>query len=138
MLDTNVLSELVKARPEKRVIEWIATIPDEALYVNVLALGELRHGVERLPAGARRERLRLWLENDLTDWFGPRVIAISAEVAAQWGRITASASRTLAVIDALTAATALAHNLRVVTRNVRDFEGTGVEIINPWNVTVDR
>ena len=132
LLDTNVLSELVRPRPEPRVQAWIASTPDTALHISVLTLGELRQGVERLPAGPRREKLRVWLETDLTEWFDDRVLPVTAQVADRWGRLVASAKRPLATIDSLTAATALTHGLRVVTRNVRDFALPGVEVFDPW------
>ena len=132
LLDTNVLSELVRPRPEPRVQAWFANTPDEALHISVLTLGELRQGVEGLAAGKRRERLRVWLENELPEWFGDRVIPVTAEVADRWGRLVAAAGRPLAAIDALAAATALTYGLRVVTRNVRDFSIPGLEVVDPW------
>jgi toxin FitB len=133
LLDTNVLSELVRPRPEPRVQAWFTNTPDEALHISVLTLGELRQGVEGLATGKRRERLRVWLENELPEWFGDRVIPVTAEVADRWGRLMAAAGRPLAAIDALTAATALTYGLRVVTRNVRDFSIPGLEVVDPWS-----
>ena len=132
MLDTNVLSELVKAKPNPQVLAWFDNTPDEALHVSVLTLGELREGVERLPVGPRREKLRLWLETELPNWFGSRILPVTIEVADRWGRLTALAGRPLAAIDSLIAATALVHGLRVVTHNTRDFALPGIEQIDPW------
>ncbi len=132
LLDTNVVSELARARPEPRVLSWFAGVADEALYLSVLTLGELRNGVESMPRGARRERLRNWLEHDLPGWFDDRLLPVDAAIADRWGRLTASAGRHLPAIDSLLAATALQHDLRVVTRNASDFELPGLEVVDPW------
>ena len=132
LLDTNVVSELARARPEAAVVEWISAVPDEALFLSVLTIGELRKAVEALPRGAKRESLRLWLERDLAGWFGERLLPIDAAVADRWGRLVAAAKSTPAAIDSLLAATALRHDLRLVTRNVADFAFPGLEVVNPW------
>ncbi len=137
LIDTNVISELVRAKPDAAVLDWFANIPDEALFLSVLTLGEIRKGVEKLASPedtARRERLRLWLEHDLRDWFGPRILPIGPDVADHWGRLLAQAGRPVPAIDSLLAATALHHDLRLVTRNIRDFDYAGLEVINPWGV----
>lgn len=107
-------------------------MPDDALYLSVLTLGEIRKGVERFSDSSRREKLRLWLEHDLREWFGPRILSIGPEVADRWGRLLADAGRPVPSIDSLLAATALHHELRFVSRNVKDFDYPGVEVINPW------
>lgn len=133
LLDTNIISELARAKPEPRVTRWLVEIPIESLFLSVITLGELRRGVEHLPAGARREKLRRWLERDLRDWLDSRLLPIDAKVADRWGRLVAAAPRTPPAIDSLLAATALEHDLRLVTRNERDFEFPGLTVINPWN-----
>lgn len=85
-----------------------------------------------LPAGPRRERLRLLVELDLPYWYGRRLLPVTIEVAERWGRLAAVVRRTLPRFDSLIAATALHYDLRVVTRNVRDFQFPGLEVINPW------
>jgi predicted nucleic acid-binding protein len=132
LLDTNVVSELARPKPERRVADWFADVADEALFLSVLTLGELRKGVESLPNGAKRERLRLWLETDLPTWFGGRLLTVDTAVAERWGRLLAGARRTPSAIDSLIAATALQHDLRLVTRNVADFDFVGLEVVNPW------
>ncbi|MBL8512982.1 MAG: type II toxin-antitoxin system VapC family toxin [Betaproteobacteria bacterium] len=132
LLDTNVVSELVKPRPDRYVLEWFARTPDHALHISVLTLGEIRKGVEKIADRTRREKLRLWLENDLPAWFGHQVLPVGTEVADRWGRLMADAKRTLPSIDSLLAATALHHELRIVSRNVQDFAPMGVEVVNPW------
>lgn len=105
---------------------------DEAHYLSVLTLGELRKGVELLPQGGKRERLRLWLESELPAWFGDRLLPLDAAVADGWCRLLAKIRRTPSTTDSLIAATALHHDLRIVTRNVADFEFPGLEVVNPW------
>jgi hypothetical protein len=132
LLDTNVISELVRPKPAKIVLEWFENIPSEALHISVLTLGEIRKGIEQMPDGMRREKLRLWLEHDLIDWFSTRVLQVDMPVADRWGRLLALAGRPLPSIDSLLAATALHHELRLVTRNQKDFNYPGLEVINPW------
>jgi predicted nucleic acid-binding protein len=133
LLDTNVLSELVRSRPEPRVVGWFEGAPESTLHVSVLTLGELRSGIEGMKlGGARRERLRLWLEHDLPERFGERVLPVSLRVADRWGRLVADADAPVPAIDSLLAATALVHGLRMVTRNKRDFLFAGLEVISPW------
>ena len=132
LLDTNVVSEMARPRPEQFVTDWFTGVADEALYLSVLTLGELRKGVELLPSGAKRERLRRWLEGELPAWFGERLLPVDAAVADRWGRLLAVTRRTVSTTDSLIAATALRHDLRVVTRNVADFEFPGLEVVNPW------
>jgi toxin FitB len=132
LLDTNVVSELVRKRPSSAVTTWFEMVPDAALHLSVISLGEIRHSVEAMRDGARRERLRLWLEQDLPGWFGSRLLPISASVADRWGRLLAETRRSVPALDSLLAATALHHDLRLVTRNVKDFRFRGLEVVNPW------
>ncbi len=134
LLDTCVLSETVRPRPDEGVIRWLSDLPDDALHISVLCIGELRKGIETMTEGSRRERLRLWLEHDLPQWFGDRVLPIDEAVAERWGLMLAQSGRTLLAIDSLLAATALHHGLRLVTRNVRDFRMDGLEVVNPWQM----
>lgn len=133
LLDTNVVSELVRRRPASAVTAWFEKIPDAALHLSVLSLGEIRQGVEALKDRAKKERLRLWLEQDLPAWFEDRLLPVSASVADRWGRLLAEVGRPIPAIDSLLAATALHHELRLVTRNVRDFRFPGLEVVNPWD-----
>lgn len=132
LIDTNVISELVRARPNSKVLAWFRETPDSALHLSVLTLGEIRHGVERLSDAARREKLRLWLENEIPARFESRLLPVDAAVADRWGRLISEVGRPLPAVDALLAATALHHGLRVVTRNDSDFEFPGLEVVNPW------
>lgn len=135
LLDTNVISELVRPKPDKTVLAWFGKVPDDALYLSTLSLGEIRKGVEQLADSSRREKLRLWLEHDLREWFGPRILPVGPEVADRWGRLLAQANRPIPSIDSLLAATALHYELRLVSRNVKDFGYSGLEVINPWEAS---
>ncbi|MFO0752678.1 MAG: type II toxin-antitoxin system VapC family toxin [Thermodesulfovibrionales bacterium] len=132
LLDTNVISETIRREPNRTVIGWLDQIPAEALFMSVLTLGEIRKGVEGLADGKRREKLRLWLEHELPGWFGNRVLPVEWAVADRWGRLLAEVGRPVPSIDSLLAATALHHELRLVTRNAGDFVYPDREVINPW------
>jgi toxin FitB len=133
LLDTNVVSELARPRPHPGVLRWFESVPDEALHLSVLSLGELRKGVELSADSRRRERLRVWLEIDVREWFEDRMIAVNANIAETWGQLLARVGRPVPAIDSLLAATALQSGLRMVTRNVSDFDYPGLETINPWD-----
>ena len=135
LLDTNVISELIKPRPDAKVASWISSIDEGLLSLSVLTFGEIRKGIAALPATARRARFEVWLDHDLTLRFAGRILPVDRPVADRWGRLSAEvASRkmVLPVIDGLLAATALHHNLTLVTRNGRDIEPTNVPFFNPW------
>ena len=133
LLDTNVISELVKAKPEPRVAGWIENIDESLLYLSVLTLGEIREGITSLRDGARRLSLEAWLDRDLALRFSDRIISIDLDVADRWGRIAGNArKKPLPVIDGLLAATALHCDLTLVTRNIADIAGSGVAVFNPW------
>lgn len=132
LLDASVLSELVRPRPSRRVLDWFRGIPGEALHLSVLTVGEIRSGVERLGPGARKEKLRVWLETDLVEWFEDRILPVDAAVADRWGRLLADVGRSVPAVGSLLAATALHHDLRLVTRNAKDFAYPGLEVVDPW------
>jgi predicted nucleic acid-binding protein len=133
LLDTNIISELVKVKPESRVTAWIKNIDESLLYLSVLTLGEIRKGITSLQDGARRVSLEAWLDHDLVLRFSDRILSIDLEVADRWGRIAGNArKKPLPVIDGLLAATALHYDLTLVTRNIADIAGSGVAVFNPW------
>jgi predicted nucleic acid-binding protein len=135
LLDTNCISELVRPKPEQRVIDWMEAADEGILYLSVLTLGEIRKGLAGLPQGKHRTRLETWLEVHLQARFAGRIVPIDAAIADRWGSIAAGARRkgkALPVIDGLLAATALHHNLTVVSRNARDFAHAQVQVLNPW------
>lgn len=135
VLDTSVISELVKKVPHEGVVSWLSRQDEESLYLSVLTLGELEKGISKLRASAHRDRLRTWLTRDLAARFADRLLPIDVAVAARWGMLAANAEKRgtpLPVIDSLIAATAMEHGFSVVTRNVTDFERCGVACVDPW------
>jgi predicted nucleic acid-binding protein len=135
LLDTNCISELVRPKPEPRVMEWIEAADEGMLYLSVLTFGEIRKGLAALPQGKRRTHLETWLEVDLQTRFTGRIMPIDVAIADRWGLIAAEAKRkgkALSVIDGLLAATALHYNLTVVSRNTSDFTSAHLQVLNPW------
>lgn len=132
LIDTNVVSELIRKKPDKNVIQWFEHVQDESLYLSVITLGELRKGIEKLSDKKRRQRLKLWMENEIPAWFEERILSIDRAVADKWGYIQAHSKRTLPAIDSILIATALHHDLAMVTRNIKDFDLPSLEVINPW------
>lgn len=135
LLDTNVVSELVRPRPDSRVAYWMESTDEELLFLSVLTLGEIRKGITALADPARKGRLETWLSRGLILRFEGRILAIDQAVADRWGQITGALAlqgSPLAVIDGLLAATALHHNLTLVTRNTRDVALTGAAVFDPW------
>ncbi len=135
LLDTNVVSELLRPLPDPRVRAWIASKDESLLYLSVLTLGEIRKGALLMPMGARSAALEAWLDDDLAARFARRILAVDRNVADTWGKLAAVAEKgALPVIDGLLAATALQHDLTLATRNVKDVAATGVPILNPWMI----
>jgi toxin FitB len=135
LLDTNCISEVVRAHPEPRVLSWLEATDERLLYLSVLTLGEIRKGVAGLPQSKRRRRLESWLELELQARFSGRVLPIDAAIADRWGILTVEAKQKglgIATIDGLLAATALHFNLTLVSRNVNDFASTPVLLLDPW------
>lgn len=135
LLDTNVVSEWTKARPDSGVVDWLAQIDEDAVFLSVVTFAELRHGIERLPASKRRKQLDEWLRSDLPLRFEQRIIQVDGAVADEWGRLVArhdALGRPIHAMDALIAATAQVHALTLVTRNTSDFEASVKSLVNPW------
>lgn len=135
LLDTSVISELVRAKPDARVTQWVDATDENLFFLSVLTLGEIRKGIAALPNAARRVSLEAWLETELRQRFGKRLLPIEEEVADRWGRLAGLArakGKSLPVIDGLLAATALHHNLTFVSRNAKDVATTGVSTFDPW------
>lgn len=131
LLDTNVVSEIRKKVPDRGVSAWLASVPDDELFLSVLVVGEIRQGIERL---ARRDLAQVeifeqWLGR-LVHAYGDRIVPITARVAEAWGRL--NVPDPLPVVDGLMAATALVHNWTLVTRNVDDVASTGVRLLDPF------
>jgi len=136
LLDTNVVSEWTKPRPNTGVVTWLAEVDEDRVFISVVTLAELRHGIERLRPGARRDRLDVWLTEQVTLRFEGRVLPIDTQTANAWGRVMArsqAGGRSVGPMDAFIAATARQRDLTLVTRNVSDFEALGIRLLNPWN-----
>ena len=133
LIDTNVLSELRRKAPDPGVVTWFSQRPPTTLHLSVLTLGEIRKGIEGVGDEVRKQTLIDWLETDLPTFFTGRILDVNGAVADRWGRLVAAAGRPLPTIDSLLAATALEHDLVLVTRNTKDFAGLPVEVFNPWN-----
>jgi predicted nucleic acid-binding protein len=134
LLDTNILSETRRARAEPRVLSFLSAADPSRLFISVLTVGELRQGVaiRRRSDADTAARLGAWVDG-LEAGFADRILAVDAAVATLWGAL--SADRPRPVVDTLLAATAIAHDLTLVTRNAGDVAGTGVPVINPWPPT---
>lgn len=137
LLDTNVISELTRFQPEPKVVSWFQATSEELLYLSVLTIGEIRKGINSLPRSNKRVLLESWLVNDLVLRFAGRIVEVNLDIAERWGLISAQAKiagTPLAVIDGLMAATALHHNLILVTRNTKDVQVAGINTLNPWHL----
>jgi predicted nucleic acid-binding protein len=136
LIDTNCISELAHDNPDRRVANWMLATDETLLHLSVLSLGEIRKGAAAaLPQSKRRAQLENWLELDLHTRFAGRILSVDATIADRWGWLAADArrrGRALPVIDGLLAATALQHNLTIVSRNVADFGSARVPVLNPW------
>lgn len=135
LLDTNVISELVKPSPAPQVWQWVDVVPDSQMFISAITVGEIARGIEQLPASARRVRYELWFEHEILTRYADRIIAPDTAVMLRWGALMEALTargRVLPAFDSLLAATALTHDMRLVTRNTQHFAETGVQIIDPW------
>lgn len=132
LVDTNVLSELRRPKRSPAVVAWFSSVPADDLFLSVLTLGELRHGIEslRLKDPTAANALERWFDGICAD-FSDKILPVDAAVAEQWGRL--SIRQPLPSIDGLLAATAAAHDLTIVTRNIADFDRSGVALLNPFD-----
>jgi predicted nucleic acid-binding protein len=130
LLDTNIVSAVRKKKAEPKVVTWVNSISSEHLFISVITIGEIKRGIEKVKDTKKQAELTLWLDQELRPWFGENILTIDLEIAEKWGQITSSP--TLPAIDSLIAATALAKNLTLVTRNSSDFSIPGLRVFNPY------
>jgi toxin FitB len=132
LLDTQVISELVRPQPSAKVIAWLEAQETETLFFSVLSVGEIEKGIAQVADARRRAKLRVWLDKEVKTTFAGQFLAIDEEVAMTWGKALAEVGRPLPAVDSLIAATALHHGLTMVTRNGRDMELPLLAVFNPW------
>jgi len=135
LLDTNVVSELRKKRPDSRVKAWSDVQAADSLFLSSVTLAEIRYGIERQQDPKFRNELARWLDHRLRPWFAGRILPVDEEVILEWRRMVARGrerSITFSQPDLFIAATAYAHSLVVCTRNAEDFRKTDVPVFNPW------
>ncbi len=136
LLDTCLISELVAKQPNKQVLDWLDAQVPETLYLSVITIGEIAKGISKLTDSKRKESLTTWLNETLPNRFQQRILSIDFSTMVLWGNLVGQLEqngRPLPVMDSLIAAIALQNSLSLVTRNEKDFAGTGVVIINPWS-----
>lgn len=135
LLDTCVISELIKKNPDTNVLSWISEVEETSLYLSVLTFGEIHKGIEKLPQSKKKERLHKWVNSDLRERFKSRIINFDLDTATKWGEIQGKAElagKPMSLIDGLISATGIAYDLIVVTRNTKDMEQSGATLLNPW------
>ncbi len=135
LLDTCVISEVIKPKPSSKVLVWLKQQDEKNLYLSALTFGEIEKGIEKSADKRRKNKLRLWVEEDLKQRFEGRVLQIDIKVASKWGEMQGKsemAGKPLPSIDGLIAITGLVNNCVVVTRNISDMQQSSVELLNPW------
>ena len=135
LIDTNVISELRKPRPEKRVVSFVSEQSLDTLFISTVTFAEIRFGIEKLNDPARRAQIAAWLENEMRHLFEDRVLPLSEDVLLEWRLIIEEGRKkgyTFSHPDVLIAATAVHHGLTVVSRNTREFAAAGARVFNPW------
>lgn len=138
LLDTNVISEIIKSNCSQKVKSFFEMVEIKNMFLSAFTIGELCFGIERLPACKKKHELSVWLYTMIPLWFKDRIIPHDSEVLIEWGKMQARTVRTLPVDDSLIAATAIVHNMIIVTRNIKDFKDIeGIKLINPWEFSFD-
>lgn len=136
LLDTNVISEATKRKPNAGLMTWFEQHRSDGLYLSVITIGELQQGIARLPKSPRRVELSNWLHGVLLPTYADWILSLDTDTLLQWGTMTGelvAAGRKMPLADSLIAATALRHELTLVTRNNADFSHVAVTVVNPWN-----
>jgi predicted nucleic acid-binding protein len=135
LMDTCVISELIKTPPDRNVLAWFERTGEEDIYISCLTLGEIEYGIGRLPDGKKKNDIALWFR-DLKEQFREQTIPVTVEISLRWGAIRADVQKKgydISVVDGIIAATSICGNFILATRNISDFRHVGVDIINPWN-----
>ena len=135
LLDTNILSELRRPRPERKVVSFIEAQPVEMLYVSTATFAEIRFGIEAIKDPGRRAQINGWLTHTIRPMFGSRLLAITEDIMLKWRLLVEEGRRvghTFSQPDLIIAATALHHGLTVVTRDISDYERARAPVLNPW------
>lgn len=136
LLDTCVISELVKTQPNPHVVEWISSQDEENPYISVITIGEIQKGIAKLSDDRKKKaQLQNWLNKELRDRFKSRILEFTVETAYVWGQVLAACEKrgvTLPAIDSLIASQGILHKMTIVTRNVSDMEPSGALLFNPW------
>jgi tRNA(fMet)-specific endonuclease VapC len=136
LLDTCLISELVAKQPNQKVLDWVDAQVPETLYLSVITIGEIAKGICKLTPSKRKESLTTWLNETLPNRFENRILTLDVSTMVLWGNLVGQLEqngRPLPAMDSLIAAIALQHSLSLITRNEKDFAGTGVVIVNPWS-----
>ena len=135
LLDTCVISELIRPRPNENVVSWLQNQDENSLYLSVLTFGEIEKGIEKATNVTRKKRLRLWVEEDLKKRFEGRILSIDLKTSIKWGErqaLSEQLGKPMPAIDGLIAVSGAVHNCIVVTRNISDMEQSSAELLNPW------
>lgn len=135
LLDTNIISELVKKKPYEPLIQWLRNESEFHLFLSVMTIGEIEKGITKLEEGDKKTLLQRWLHRDVQDRFQGRILPLDEKVLTIWGRVLGEKEIKgikIPVVDELIAAICIAHNLVLVTRNSKDFENLEVKVMNPW------
>ena len=135
LLDTCVISELIKPKPSSTLTKWLRSCQEENLFLCYLTIGEIQKGISKLPDSRKRKKLQSWLDSELIQRFDKRVLGIDFQVAQKWGKIQAAseiAGLKMPVIDSLIASIGIVYDMTVVTRNTGDMKNSGVRLFNPW------
>lgn len=136
LLDTCVLSEFTRRKPDENVVHWLSEMDEEKLFISAITIGEIQRGIARMNESPRKTALLTWMNNGLVRRFEQRILSLDSATMFLWGTQTArmeQSGKPLGLMDSLIIATAMQNNLMIVTRNVSDFLPCGVQVINPWN-----
>jgi predicted nucleic acid-binding protein len=135
ILDTNVISELISKAPNKNVISFMNTIDESSIYLSVVTIGEINFGIHKLKSSTRKEKLLLWLNNDLLTRFENKIISLDTQTMLTWGKINNELKllgNPMPIMDSLIAVTCIAKNMTLITRNEKDFVNLKLNVINPF------